>query len=329
MSRKDAAKLIVSSVALLCIAFFFYRAFQANWATISAQGIELHYGYLFGGWLCIVATYLAPTYGWQLTVNALGGGPRLTFSQSYAVVNASSLTKYIPGKIWSYALQMYWLSAAGFPKALVVYVNAINLFISLVSSMLVGVLLLLPAGSQFPLWLTASAVIGLLLVDLVALKFHDALFAWIVNTYNRWFKRELQYFRISTRLVLELHAIHLFAAFAFGLAAYFVCLGIGYPVPVSRAPLFMASLLLSDTIAFAAVIVPGGLGVREGIMYAMLGGAASGPLALLLPVGTRILHMLVDVALGVVAIRLLRQLNAHGTPSPSTPIVPDTTRGEP
>jgi len=314
--RKDIAKVVVSSLALGCIAFFFYRAFQANWATISAQGLQLSYGYLLLGMLCIFATYLVPTWGWQLTLNGLSEGPKLSFSQSLAVVNASGLTKYVPGKIWSYALQMYWLSAAGFSKSLVVYVNAINLFISIVSSLLVGVLLLLPSGDRFPVLLSLGGVLALLVVDLVALRFHDALFKWMVSTYNRLFKRSLQYFEISTKLVLQLHAIHLLAAFTFGLAAYFVCLGIGYPVALEHAPLFMASLLLSDTIAFAAVIVPGGLGVREGIMYAMLGGSTRGPVALLLPVATRVLHMLVDVVLGAVALKLLRNLNAREAAQP-------------
>jgi uncharacterized membrane protein YbhN (UPF0104 family) len=317
MSRyKDAIKLSVSTLVLACIGYFFYRTFKANWTTIVAQGVRLDYPYLAAALACIVATYLVPTYGWGLTINGLSSGGRLSFSQTVAVVNASSLTKYIPGKIWSYALQMYWLSAAGFAKSLVVYVNIINLFISLVTSLLIGLLLLLPAGDRFPLWATLSALLALLAVDIVALKFHDALFRAMVAFYNRFSKRKLEYFAISTRLVVQLHVLHTLAAFAFGLAAYFTCWGIGYPVPLREAPLFMASLLLADTIAFAALIVPGGLGVREGIMYAMLGGAGSGPIALILPVATRILHMLVDVGLGATALHLLRKLN--GTASGAT-----------
>jgi uncharacterized membrane protein YbhN (UPF0104 family) len=312
MSRsRDTAKVIVSSVVLACIAFFFYRAFKLNWATVRAQGLQLDYRFLLAALLCIVATYLVPTYGWMITINSLSSAGRLSFSQSIAVVNASSLTKYIPGKIWSYALQMYWLSAAGFAKSLVVYVNAINLFISLVTSLMVGLAFLLPSGDRFPLSLTVGALVALVAIDVVALKFHDASLRWLIALYNRFSKRKLEYFDIPTRLVVELHLLHLFAAVAFGLAAYFVCLGIGYSVRLREAPLLMASLLLSDTIAFAALIVPGGLGVREGIMYAMLGGVARGPVALILPVATRVMHMIVDVALGGTALRLLRKLNGR------------------
>src|SRR5258708_1452616 len=107
MSRaRDTAKLIASSAVLACIAFFFYRAFQLNWASIRAQKLELDYRCLLAAGLCIVVTYLIPTYGWQLTINALSANGKVSFSESVAVVNSASLVKYIPGKIWSYALQM-------------------------------------------------------------------------------------------------------------------------------------------------------------------------------------------------------------------------------
>jgi hypothetical protein len=317
---KDTLKLVLSTLVLACIGYFFYRTFSRNWASVRAQKIELHYPSLVAALACILATYLVPTYGWQLTINSLSRTGRLSFKQSVAAVNASSLTKYIPGKIWSYALQMYWLAGIGFSKTLVVYVNAINLFISLVTSLMVGIALLIPSPDLLPTSLSIFALVLLILVDILAIKFHDAGLRWLVALNNRYRKRQLQYFDVSTKLMLQLHALHLVAAFAFGLAAYFTCLGIGIPVRVQAAPLLMAALLLGDTIAFAALIVPGGLGVREGIMYAMLGGAASGPIALTLPLATRVLHMLVDVALGGTALRLLRGLNQQaGLPPAAAP----------
>jgi len=306
---KAAIKFALSTLVLGCIAVFFYRAFAQNWSSVRAQKLTFHYGYLLLGLGCIFATYLVPTYGWQLTVNALSRSGRLSFTQAIAVANSTNLTKYIPGKIWSYALQMYWLAGAGFSKTLVVYINGINLFVSLVASFLVGLALLLPSPERFPAHLTIAALVALIVVDIAAIKFHDVSLRWLVTLNNKYRARQVQYFDVSTKLMLQLHALHLIGVTAFGFAAYFTCLGIGIPVTWQQAPLLMASLLLADTIAFAALIVPGGLGVRESIMYAMLGGAASGAIALALPIATRVLHMIVDVTLGSVALRLLRNLN--------------------
>lgn len=55
-----------------------------------------------------------------------------------------------------------------------------------------------------------------------------------------------------------------------------------------------------------------GLGVREGVMYALLGGAASGSRAVLVPLAARAVNMLVDVVLGGTAVELLKDLSAAG-----------------
>jgi len=44
------------------------------------------------------------------------------------------------------------------------------------------------------------------------------------------------------------------------------------------------------------------------LMYKVLGGQATGSLALVLPVASRMLNMFVEIALGLVALRLLRTL---------------------
>lgn len=52
--------------------------------------------------------------------------------------------------------------------------------------------------------------------------------------------------------------------------------------------------------------------MREGVMYALLGGAASGSRAVLVPLAARAVNMLVDVVLGGTAVELLKDLSAAG-----------------
>ena len=70
----------------------------------------------------------------------------------------------------------------------------------------------------------------------------------------------------------------------------------------------MSSMMLSDVIGFLTVIVPGGLGVREGVMYFILKGDTPKTLSLILPIASRIISMLVDVTLGTIGIVLLKKL---------------------
>jgi uncharacterized membrane protein YbhN (UPF0104 family) len=301
-------KYVAGPVIVACIGFFFYRAFKNNWASIQAQHVELVPGYLALSVLCMFVTYLVPTYGWQLTINTLGGGNKLTFSQTVATVNSSNLVKYVPGKVLTYALQMYWLANRGFSKSLVIYVNALNLLVSVAVSVVFGFGCLLFAPGTLPTNVTLAIVIVGAVVDVVGFRYHAAVLKLMIRVYNRLLKRDVRYFEVPNSLLAKLHLVHLISALAFGISAYFTSLGIGYYLPPSAAPRLMAAILISDTIAFFAVITPGGLGVREGLMYLVLGGAKGSSLALTLPLATRAVHMTVDLMLGGTAFKLLGNL---------------------
>jgi len=121
------------------------------------------------------------------------------------------------------------------------------------------------------------------------------------------FKRRLEEFAFSPKLLLQLHLVHFAATILGALCTYWTCVGIGYPLPASLIPRVMASSLLGDGAGFVALLVPAGLGVREGVMYFVLGGAASGPVSLILPVVSRTVGMVSDVIIGAIALVLLRK----------------------
>jgi len=137
----------------------------------------------------------------------------------------------------------------------------------------------------------------------------------LVALVNRVFKRNLSAFDVTKSLLLELHSIHAAAAVLSGLAAYLFCFAIGYRIDFDRSLIVIGSSTLGDVVGFLAIIVPGGLGVREGLMYKILEGQTTGSLALVLPVASRLLNMFVEIALGLVALRLLRTLTVR---KPST-----------
>jgi len=308
MSRlRSAIKPVASALILVCVALFFWRAFSRNWAEIRAHHFEFNYPLLLLAFAAIVASYIPATYGWHAAVNELSAVNKVTFGQSFATVNTSGLTRYVPGKVWNLALQMYWLTKLGISKPLVVYVNLINLFVGIVTEVILGLAYLLLSSDKIPL-ATALSLLGVLLVlDLCVIRFQSQIFNWLIALANRLFKRDLPRFHVPAKLMLELHVVQLSACFAFGVGGYFLCLGLGYQLALREALLIMASLLLSEVAGILAVLAPGGLGVREGIMYAMLTGASTAALSLILPLAVRGVTMAVDVLLGLIGLKLLRQ----------------------
>jgi glycosyltransferase 2 family protein len=307
-------KPIVSTALVLGAAYFFYRAFQRNWDSIREHEFQLEPGYLLLAALGALATNLLATLAWSSSVNGLSSA-RIGFRQSVAAVNASGLTKYIPGKIWSYALQMYWLDGLGISKALVLYVNLMNLAISLGMTLILGLSCLAISSAPVPLSMLLGALGALLVLDAVAVLFNGPLIRWLFSLLGKATRRELSYFHVQPALLLRLHAIHLLAACTSGGAAYVFCFAIGYPLSADRGLVVIGSSLVADVAGFVAIIVPGGIGVREGLMYALLGGSMSGSMAIVMPVASRLLNMGVDIVLGAVAFKLLRSL------TPKKPVV--------
>src|SRR5262245_37217662 len=128
MSRlRTALKPALSLLVVASAVFFFVRAFERNWTAIREQSFRIDGLFLSLTFVATVLMMLLATYAWQLSINSFLPSKKLSFRQSIAAFNSSSFTKYIPGKIWSYALQLYWLSDLGISKSAVVYINLLNL----------------------------------------------------------------------------------------------------------------------------------------------------------------------------------------------------------
>jgi len=308
MSRfRRALKPIASAVIFVCVGIFFWRAFSRNWAEIRAHHFELDYLNLALAFAAIAASYLPATYGWHVAVNSLSPVNKVTFPQSFATVNTSGLTRYVPGKVWNLALQMYWLTQLGISKSLVVYVNLINLFVGIVTEVILGLAYLLLSSNKIPLATSLSVLAGLLVLDFCVIRFQSQIMNGLLALLERVLKRDFPRSDIPVSLMVRLHVIQFLSCFLFGIGAYFLCLGLGYSLALREALLIMASLLLSEVGGILAVLAPGGLGVREGIMYAMLAGASTAAISLILPLAVRAVTMVVDVLLGLIGLRVLRQ----------------------
>jgi len=304
---KNVASVLLASGVI----FFFGRAVQHNWSEIRAHEFRLDYRLIALSFATVIAASLLASRAWQTAINVLSKGRQLTFSEAVATVNTTSLTKYLPGKFWSYAIQIYWLSARGFSKSLILYVNLINLAISLITGVLLSLVFLLFARGPFPRSVVLIAFVSLFLVDSVGMYFHTRALKLGIALVKRVFKREMAFFDVSAALLIRLHLIHFLAQVVSGVGGYALCAAIGYNLGPNTILLVMASLILSDTAGFVVFLVPGGLGVREATMYMLLGGAAIGSLAVVFPLVSRMLYMLADVTLGLVALQLLRSFTKH------------------
>jgi uncharacterized membrane protein YbhN (UPF0104 family) len=156
--------------------------------------------------------------------------------------------------------------------------------------------------------------------DILFIKYNSTIFNGLIFLFNKIYKKDIHYFNISKKLLVQLHLVYFISAFCFGLAAYFMCFGIGLEVANKRIFSVMSAMIISDVVGFLAVFVPGGLGVREGVMYFLLKGDTSSTIFLILPIATRIVAMLVDIVLGAIGFVLLRRLQSRFMADSNAPV---------
>jgi hypothetical protein len=114
--------------------------------------------------LAVFAAMVAATAGWRAVVNTLGepvGG--LRGGQIYLV---GQLGKYLPGSVWAYLLQMELGRAAGVARARVFTASLVQLGVSMVTALALGVAALPLMLRHLPgaAWLFALLPLGVVLL---------------------------------------------------------------------------------------------------------------------------------------------------------------------
>ncbi len=315
---RDARRLLwrAATVLLLgALGYVLWRELARNWASLQGFQLVLSPAPLALAVALALIAFLLETWCWQRALNVHAEQPPLGFLESVAMVNASGLLKYLPGRVWTYGAQMVWLGRRGTSKSLVAYVNLLCMLCSMLVSSLLGsiyvVLYVLPAVWRWPAALAVG--VGFVTVLLTGPR----LIAQLVQLVQRLAKRELAVVATPLRVMLELTASYVLSWSLLGVAGYFSAQGVGLSVTPLQIAGITAAMSVGWIVGYLAALTPGGLGVREGTMIVMLGRVASSQAALVLPLVSRLLYLVVELGLGLLAIALGHRLRVFSPREPS------------
>jgi hypothetical protein len=291
-------RIILGILIIVGTAWFFYIEFRDNWNTIRSSKIEYDPLMLSGAFVFLCAAYLVNTKAWQNLINLYAQEKKVTFKESLAIVNTSQLTKYLPGKVWSFALQIWWLGQRGFSKSRVFFVNLVAMLSSLMATSVVGLLMLASTGTLFEGYWSWIVVIGCVLAYVLFILLQNDVLRLFIRFYNRVFKKDVAYFKIRPAAFVALQAQYVLAALLFCGGIAMVCPGIGMETDAVTLVRIAGAAMVADVVGFVALMAPGGLGIREGVLFMILDKFALVEFALLLPIATRLLTMCADVLFG-------------------------------
>jgi len=294
------------------VVYFFRNQFIKNWEQLRNARFSLNYGFLVLSFVCILFSYLVITAMWRNGMNFLSTARKFSFTESIGMVNTTQLTKYIPGKVWGYAMQMALVDRSSLPVSAVLYVNILLALTNSFLALTVGGLYFCLSSLLITRSVAIIATAALILAYVFFLLFNGRFFTLLIRFSELILKRKIISYQIGRSEMARLQVLSLISTLAFGLSAVLCSWGIGFRTSPQVAWSVCAGFLFSDTVGFLAFFVPGGIGVREGLFYLVLSEYGAGALALILPIAMRLMSMLVDALLGLLGLVYLRKYMNEG-----------------
>jgi uncharacterized membrane protein YbhN (UPF0104 family) len=225
---------------------------------------------------------------WPSTIRALGSEPPRGL---LACFFAGQLGKYLPGGAWQYVGRTALATRRGVPLQAAAGSLGIEALCSLIAAVLVSSFMLADDG-----WRLAYPLV-ILLVGVATMSWASRL------AFVRRFVADPRSLDAAARSYL---AVFILFGFAFWLTADAL-----YNVPAADLPWYIGAYAAAWAAGFVVVFAPGGLGVREAVLVALLRGRLGESEAIVLAATSRIAFTLVDLAGGSVALFALRRRPAQ------------------
>lgn len=294
---------IIKYVVLVIVLYFVYQAFENNWDEIKSFEFSLNIWLL----LLSIAAHLV-TLGmfskvWCILMK--GFGFDVSFAHAFKISYIANLGRYLPGRIWPVFGMAYLAKKIGIDEQYSVTSWAVVQLFAIPSAFLVGVVSLFFIDEYISVSLSSFLGIGfyifaggITLVSFMLIFFPQFIFK-LFNILLIKIKREPINFQLPITMALKLYLGYALCWIAYGFSFWLFIVSItgNYELPIIGA---IGAFALAYQIGYLAIIMPGGIGVRELVLVTLLNpffGAAAATIA----VAARIWNMLTEISAALIA----------------------------
>ena len=290
MSRKRVLTIARVASAVIVRAAVVW-AVAKNWTEVSAQLDKISWPvFALSSLAAAVGTWLT-MLGWRVILRDLGSD--LHLAPSSGVYFVGQLGKYLPGSLWSVLVQADIASHLKVPRRRTAVTGLLALGLSLLTGLLVGLpatsFLLRRDSDGFSWWV-------LLAIPLVVVLCWPRLLNAIITLMLRTLRREPLEHDLSGRAVLTSVGIFVLVWLAFGVHTLLLAQAVAGDAPhpdLTRAA--MCGYALSVSLGMLTIVLPAGLGAREGLLTIILSVAIPAPAAAAVAIVSRFIVTIIDV----------------------------------
>ena len=274
-----------------------------NWSKVRNYQWELDYPLLVISFLLFGLVYFYLIRIWLSLLSKLGSS--LSFWKMLKIWFLSNLGKYLPGKVWTVVGTIYLLEKEGVPKRKGLTTAIIGQALSVLSALLLSFILLgytlyEKIFSKNPLVFFLAVFFSIAVFIFIT---YPKLLEMVINFGLRLVKKEGISLELKAKDLLLYLIYYTLSWLLFGLAFMFFVKSVT-PVEWNLYFSLTGAFAFSLTIGFLAVFVPGGLGVREGILVLLLSLYFPLPVATLLSIFSRLWISLVEIGGALVSLAI-------------------------
>ena len=290
-------------VATLVVAWFVGAALVEQWHAVRGQPLELHPNWpiIVASALVVLAAYAVLIEAWRRILVAWNAS--LDFWPAARIMSVSRLGLYVPGRIWQMTAMIGMAQSERVKPAAAVGSSVLNTIVNIATGFLVA----LATG-----WRSFGAIsqgrtgvgIALLVVGMIGILLLPSALPLIVDWARRVTGRDLFGATLPHRAVYVAIVANIVAWLLYGAAFELFVLGMTGTAPGSYAD-YVTAWAWSYLAGYLAVIVPGGLGVREGALALALGTLklATPPTAVVIAVSSRLWLSILEIVPGVLFLK--------------------------
>ncbi|MFC6080861.1 lysylphosphatidylglycerol synthase domain-containing protein [Sphaerisporangium aureirubrum] len=287
LRRLRSSRLLRVGLAVVALGFLGY-GLAANWSATAAALGRLSWGTVAGAVAAVLAGVGCMLVAWRAVLAGLGSP--LPLRVAAKVMCLGQLGKYVPGSVWAFAAMMELARDHGSPPRRTFGATVIALVTSL------GCALGLAAAT---LPFTSREVAGrawylLALVPLIVVCLHPRVLTFGLNLLLRIARREPLERVLPGRAMLTAGAWTLAGWLLYGVHVWLLLREMR-PGGAALFAVAAGAYALAWATGLLTVIVPAGIGVREGAMVLVLAPVLDAPRALVIAVVSRLAFTLADL----------------------------------
>lgn len=300
-------------LALAALGFLGY-GLAKNWHETTSAVAAMSPWALLGAFGSVLLGQFFMLVAWRAILAGLG--TRVPLRIAGRIMFVGQLGKYIPGAVWAYAAMMDLGRDHGSPPRRTFATISLGLVIN------IGVAILIAAATLSRLEAVRQAWYLILLVPVIAVCLHPKVLTWGLNLALRVARKEPLESVLPGRTVVVAVAWTALGWLVYGVHIWLLAGQAGYTVSTGAYAFAWATGILT-------VVVPAGVGIREGALVLVLGPIVGTPAALAVAIVSRLAFTLADAAAAGISFVLGRQaassapVYADQNGSGSTALTPD------